>query len=111
MKCNNNLLLLIDTKTNVKYTNQLQSVSTQKIESSIDINNKEDCVQFEYTFNINDTLLHSMLGETKAEKIRKIIEHKSMIVLLIITLVILNLAQMSLGHLHFVYNMYSISLL
>eukprot|EP01083_Nonionella_stella_P069260 184530_1 len=56
---------------------------SQKIKNNINLKD-EDGIQYEYTFDTNDTFLHSIFGDTSAQTIKQIVDHKLMLILIII---------------------------
>eukprot|EP01083_Nonionella_stella_P147096 463594_1 len=44
----------------------------------------EDRIQSEYVLDVNDTCLHSMFDDTNAERIKQIVDHKLIMILLVI---------------------------
>eukprot|EP01084_Bolivina_argentea_P024312 45311_1 len=79
---------IIQTQSQYKqYKHANKNIQTQKIVNNIHIK-KEDATEFEYTFDENNTLLHSICTQTKAHKIKKWVDNKIVLALVIITILI-----------------------
>eukprot|EP01083_Nonionella_stella_P019238 53457_1 len=73
---------------------------------------KEDRIQTEYILDTNDTFLHQMLGDTKADKIQRVIDHQLVLIALVLlrfSWMILNRSLCSLGYYHFMLQMYRLT--
>eukprot|EP01084_Bolivina_argentea_P301488 520147_1 len=86
---NNNKLETLHEIINSQSEPKQKNILSQEIVNNIDIKKvRVDTMQFEYTFDVNNTFLHSICGDIKAHKIKQCVENKVLLTFYILAVCI-----------------------
>eukprot|EP01083_Nonionella_stella_P056144 148011_1 len=86
--------------------------ASQKVQRHMDAKNEDACaLKFEYVFDVNHTFLHSVFGETNGQTMKQIVDHKLVLILLIISGNIWFVLRFLFGLGSIIYNVYNITVI
>eukprot|EP01083_Nonionella_stella_P088379 246288_1 len=104
----NDELVALNTNQMLQIMKIITTVNTAHIYRDTDETN-EDRIQSEYILDLNDTFLHSMFGDINAKRIKHIVDHKLMLISMVLLAIIMMVLRLLLGEDTVVFNVYLIT--